>query len=125
MKFREPDPIVIDGAMLERARGLLEAIAQGTFDRSELLPELDDFVRPEAFVNGAALVSALGTPEAMFAFEKRITADQTSTYFRVRYHKEALTWVVSVDAANRITGLSLRRGPNDTIFGIVWRDVRY
>jgi hypothetical protein len=123
--FPEPKPILVESATLERARRLLDAIARGTFDRSELAPQLNAFVRPKAFVNGATLVSALGAPESMFAFEKRITADQTSTYFRVRYPKEILTWVVSVDAGNRITGLSLQRGPNNIIFGVVWRDIRY
>jgi hypothetical protein len=123
--FPEPQPIVVDSATLERARRVLDAVAQGTFERSELAPQLNAFVRPEAFVNGARLVSALGAPQSMYAFEKRITADQTSTYFRVRYPKETMTWIVSVDATDRITGLTLRGGPWGNLFRVVWHDIQY
>jgi hypothetical protein len=122
--FPEPEPIVVDSAAFERARGLLDAVAQGTFDRSELAPQMN--VPAQAFVHGAALVSALGAPQSMYAFEKDITAQQTSTYFRVRYPNEILTWVVSEDAADRITGLVLRRSPSYVIFGVVWfSNIRY
>ncbi|HLY02893.1 MAG TPA: hypothetical protein VKR56_10440 [Candidatus Cybelea sp.] len=124
-RFPEPGPIVVDAATVERARRVLDAVAQGTFDRSELMPQLDAFVEPEAFVDGAVLVSAFGPPRSMFAFEKRITADQISTFFRVRFPNDVLTWVVSVDATNKITGLSLRRSLNHLIFSVVYRDVQY
>jgi hypothetical protein len=121
----EPDPIVIDAATMDRARRLLDAVARGTFDRSELAPQLDAFLPPNVFAGAPTVVDTLGTPQSMFPFEKRIMADQTSLYFRVRYPKEILTWVVSVDADNRITGLSLRRGPRNRIFSVVYRDVQY
>jgi hypothetical protein len=35
----------------------------------------------------------------MHPYEKRIRAEQTLTYFLVRYPKEILTWVVGIDAA--------------------------
>lgn len=125
LHFPEPEPIVVEPAIFERARTLLDAVALGTFDRSELAPELNASVPPQMFVNGAALVSALGAPQSMFAFQKCINAFQTSTYFRVRYPKEILTWVVSVDAENRISGLSLRRSPNNMIFSVVERNIGY
>jgi hypothetical protein len=121
----EPEPIVVDSATTARAQRLLEAVARGDFDRSELVPGLNAFASATTFRDGAVFVRALGVPQSMFAFEKCITADQTSTYFRVRFPKETLTWVVSVDANNRIAGLSLRRGPNNRIFSVVNRDVRY
>lgn len=49
----------------------------------------------------------------MFAFEKRITADQTSTFFRVQYAKEVLTWVVSVDAAKYLVRVELHSATYD------------
>lgn len=123
--FPEPAPIVVDPATTERAQRLLDAVARGTFDRSQLSPQLDAFLPTTIFASGVPFVSALGSPQSMFAFEKRITADQTSTYFRVRFSKEVLTWVVSVDADNGITGLSLRRSPNNRIFSVVYRDIQY
>lgn len=36
-----------------------------------------------------------------------------------------LTWVVGIDPANRITLLDLRRGPNNHIFDVAWRDIQY
>jgi hypothetical protein len=36
----EPEPIVVDQATFDRARRLLDAVAHGTFDRSELAPQL-------------------------------------------------------------------------------------
>jgi hypothetical protein len=123
--FPEPQPIVVDSATFERARRALDAVAHGTFDRSELLPQLNAFVRPDAFVLGATFIGALGAPQSMFAFEKCITADQTSTYFRVHYAKAILTWIVSVDAADRITGLTLRGAPWGNIFSVVWRNNQY
>lgn len=125
MSFAEPGPIVVDQATADRARGLLDAVAHGTFDRSELMPQLDAFVGPNAFPFGATLLSALGPPRSMYPFEKRIMADQTWTYYRVRYPKETLTWVVGVDSASRITLLDLRRGPNNHIFSVVWRNIQY
>lgn len=120
--FGEPEPIEVGAATSERARALLDAVASGTFDRSELLPALDAFVPAKAFASGAILVSALGQPQSMFAFEKRIMADQTSTFFRVRFPNQVLTWVVSVDPQNRIAGLSLRRSLNYKIFSVVRRE---
>jgi hypothetical protein len=125
MSFPEPEPIVVDQATADRARDLLDAVAHGTFDRSELMPQLDAFVRPDFFVRGAAFVSAFGPPQSMFPFEKRIMADQTWTFFRVHYPKEVLTWVVGVDPNNRITLLDLRRGPNSHIFAVTWRNIQY
>jgi hypothetical protein len=121
--FREPDPIVLDPATVDRARSLLDAVAHGTFDRSELAPQLD--VPPDFFAKGAALVSALGSPQSMYPYEKRIRAEQTLTYFLVRYPKEILTWLVGVDAANRITLLSLQRSPSYRIFCVAWKDYGY
>lgn len=121
----EPDPIVVDPATVDRARSTLNAVAQGSFDRSQLAPNLDAFVPAEAFQKGASYVSTFGAPESLHAFEKRILADQTSTLFRVRYRKEILTWVFSVNDADQIVGLSLRRSPNNRIFNVVLRDVRY
>jgi hypothetical protein len=125
LPYPEPEPIVVDQATADRARGLLDAVTHGTFDRSELMPQLEANVPPEFFVKGAAYVSALGVLQSMFPFEKRIMADQTWTFFRVRYPKEVLTWVVGVDPANRITLLDLRRGPNNHIFNITWRNIQY
>lgn len=121
----EPRPIVVDQATADRARGLLDAVAHGTFDRSELMPQLDANVGPDFFVKAAASVSALGPPQSMFPFEKCIMADQTWTFFRVRYPKEVLTWVVGVDPGNQITLLDLRRGPTNHIFGVTWRNIQY
>jgi hypothetical protein len=121
----EPDPIVVDPATADRARRVLDAVARGTFDRSELLPQLDASVGPDFFVKGAALVSALGPPQSMYPYEKRIRAEQTLTYFLVRYPKEILTWVVGVDVANRITLLSLQRSPSYHIFIVAWKDYGY
>jgi hypothetical protein len=125
MSFPEPEPIVVDQATADRARSILDAVAHGTFDRSELMPQLDAFVGPDFFVTGAAVVSALGLPQSMFPFEKRIMADQTWTLFRVRYLKEILTWIVGVDPGNHVTLLDLRRGPNNHIFDVAWRYVQY
>jgi hypothetical protein len=125
MSFPEPEPIATDQATTDRARRLLDAVAHGTFDRSELLPQLDAFVEPDFFVKGAAYVGALGLPESMFPFEKRIMAGQSWTLFRVRYPKEVLTWVIGVDPENRITLLDLRRGPNNHIFNVAWRNIQY
>lgn len=125
MSFPEPEPIVVDQATADRARGLLDAVAHGTFDRSELMPQLDAFVGPNAFPFGAMLLSALGPRQSMYPFEKRILAEQTWTFFRVRYPKEILTWVVGVDPANRITLLDLRRGPTNHIFNVAWRNIQY
>jgi hypothetical protein len=121
----EPEPIVLDPAMVDRARRLLDAVAHGTFDRSELAPQLDANVRPDFFVKGTTFVSALGSPQSMYPYEKRIRAEQTLTYFLVRYPKEILTWVVGVDAANRITLLSLQRSPSYRIFSLAWKDYGY
>jgi hypothetical protein len=123
--FPEPEPIVVDQATADRARHLLDAVAHGTFDRSELMPQLDAFASPDSFVNGAAFVSALGTPQSMFPFEKRIMADQTWTFFRVRYPNEILTWVVGVDPGNQVTLLDLRYSPNNHIFAVTWRNIQY
>ncbi|MBV9440579.1 MAG: hypothetical protein JOZ24_11355 [Candidatus Eremiobacteraeota bacterium] len=123
--FPEPDPIDIDSREVDRARRVLDAIARGTFDRSELAPQLDAFLPPKAFAEGATLVSALGSSQSMFAFEKRILAGQVETYFRVRYPNQILTWVVSVDDANRIVGLSLGRSRNNRIFSVFYRDIQY
>lgn len=123
--FPEPDPIVVDDAMVDRARRLLDAVAHGTFDRSELAPQLNANVGPDFFVRGAALVSALGPPQSMYPYEKRIRAEQTLTYFLVRYPKEILTWLVGVDAASRITLLSLQRSPSYKIFCLAWKDYGY
>ncbi|HEY2554465.1 MAG TPA: hypothetical protein VGI15_04370 [Candidatus Cybelea sp.] len=123
--FPEPDPIVIDSATMDRGRALLDAVTRGTFDRSELAPELEAFVPPSAFASAPALLEPLGTPHSIFAFEKSITAYQTSTYFRVRYPNQILTWVVSVGADNRITGLSLRYSPMHLIFNVVLRNILY
>jgi hypothetical protein len=125
MSFPEPEQIFVDQAIADRARGLLDAVAHGTFDRSELIPQLDAFVGPNAFPFGAMLLSALGAPQSMYPFEKRILAGQTWTFFRVRYPKEILTWVVGIDPANRITLLDLRRGPGNHIFHVAWRDIQY
>jgi hypothetical protein len=125
MSLPEPEPIVVDQATTDRGRALLDAVTRGTFDRSELIPQLDAFVGPNVFPFGAKLLSALGAPQSMYPFEKRIMANQTWTFFRVRYPKEILTWVVGVDPANRITLLDLRRGPNNHIFDIAWRDIQY
>lgn len=46
LHFPEPEPIVVDPAIFERARTLLDAVARGTFDRSELAPELNASVPP-------------------------------------------------------------------------------
>jgi hypothetical protein len=121
----EPEPIVLDPTTVDRARRLLDAVAHGTFDRSELAPPLDANVRPDFFVKGATLVGALGSPQSMYPYEKRIRAEQTLTYFLVRYPKEILTWVVGVDAANRITLLSLQRSPSYRIFSLAWKDYGY
>lgn len=125
MSFPEPDPIVIDEATSDRARVLLDAITHGTFDRSELMPQLYANVSPDFFVRAAVSVSALGVAQSMFPFERRITADQTWTFFRVRYPKEILTWVVGVDPENQITLLDLRRGPTYQIFNLTWRNIEY
>ncbi len=121
----EPEPIVVDQETADRARDLLDAVTHGTFDRSELMPQLDAIVDPDFFRKGAALVSALGSSQSMFPFEKRIMADQTWTFFRVRYPKEILTWVVGVDPGNQVTLLDLRRGPNNHIFALTWRNIQY
>lgn len=123
--FPEPAQIVVDQATADRAHALLDALSRGTFDRSELMPQLDSFVDPSTFPFGATLLSALGPPQSMYPFEKRLMAEQTWTFFRVRYPKEVLTWVVGVDSANRITKLDLRRGPNNHILDVVWRDIQY
>jgi hypothetical protein len=125
MPFPEPEPIVVDQATADRARRLLDAVAHGTFDRSELMPQLNAFVGPDFFAKGAATVSSLGVAQSMLPFEKRIMADQIWTFFRVRYPKDVLTWVVGVDPGNQITLLDLRRGPNNHIFDIAWRQVQY
>jgi hypothetical protein len=122
--FPLPDPIVLDSATVDRARRLLDAVAHGTFDRSELAPQLGD-VSPDFFAKGAASVSALGPPQSMYPYEKRIRAEQTLTYFLVRYPKEILTWVVGVDALNRITLLSFQRNPSYKIFSLAWKDYGY
>jgi hypothetical protein len=70
-------------------------------------------------------VSTLGPPQSMFPFEKRVMADQTWTFFRVSYPKEVLTWVVGFDPDNRITQLDLRRGLENHIFAVTWRNVQY
>jgi hypothetical protein len=62
---------------------------------------------------------------SMFAFERRIDADQEATYFRVQYPTECLTWVVGYDASSRITKLSLQCSPNNRIFCVVDRDIQY
>lgn len=125
MSFPEPEAIVVDQATADRARGLLDAVAHGTFDRSELMPKLDALVGPDFFAKGVAFVSALGPPQSMFPFEKRIMADQTWTFFRVRYPKEILTWVVGVNPRNQVTLLDLRRGPNNHIFALTWSNIQY
>ncbi|MGC9993390.1 MAG: hypothetical protein ABSD52_13495 [Candidatus Cybelea sp.] len=122
--FPEPEPIVLDPATVDRARRLLDAVAHGTFDRSELAPQLGD-VSPDFFAKGATYVSALGRPQSMYPYEKRFRAEQTLTYFLVRYPKEILTWIVGVDAANRITLLSLQRSPGYQIFCVAWKDYGY
>lgn len=123
--FPEPDPIAVDQATVDRARRVLNGVASNTLDRTELAPELSSFVPPEFFTKGAAFVSALGAPQSMYPFEKRIMANETSTYFRVRYPKEILTWVFSVNDAGRIVGLSLRHSPNNLIFNAVYREIAY
>ncbi|MBV9718491.1 MAG: hypothetical protein JOZ77_04185 [Candidatus Eremiobacteraeota bacterium] len=123
--FPEPDPIVVDSATVDRARRVLDAIARGTFDRSELAPQLEAFAPPEMFAKGATLLRAVGDPESMFAFERRILADQVETYFRVRYPKQTLTWVVSLDNEDRIVGFSLGRSRNVRIFSVFYRDIQY
>jgi hypothetical protein len=122
--FPLPDPIALDSATVDRARRLLDAIAHGTFDRSELAAQLSD-VSPDFFAKAAASVSALGPPQSMYPYEKRIRAEQTLTYFLVRYPKEILTWVVGIDAANQITLLSLRRSQSYIIFSVAWKNYGY
>lgn len=64
----EPDPISVDPAIFDRARRTLDALAQATFDRSELSPKLDAFTSPDFFKKAAPFVSALGPPQSVFAF---------------------------------------------------------
>jgi len=55
-----------------------------------------------------------------------VTANGTSTYFRVTFPKGTLTWVMTIDSQNKIAGLSLRRTAACKIFNITARaDVLY
>ena len=99
-----PEPIALDPATVDRARGLLDAAAHGTFDRCELAPQLSAFVSPDFFVNEAALPSALGPPQSMYPYEKRIRAEQTLTHFLVRYRKKILACLVGFGAAALFAG---------------------
>jgi hypothetical protein len=122
----EPQPIQVDQATIDRATAMLNAIAQGTFDQSQLAPELQTANTAAFFGRGAVIVSALGPVQAMFPFEQRITAEKTSTYFRVQFPKETLTWVMSIDPQGKIAGLSLRRKASCLIFNIIYKsDVPY
>jgi hypothetical protein len=117
----EPQPIQIDQVTADRAASILNAVAQGTFDRTQLIPELQTGNTPAFFARASGVVIALGPVQSMVPFEQRITANETSTYFRVRFPKETLTWVVSVNQQNNITSLSLRRTASCLIVNIVYR----
>lgn len=116
----EPQPIEVAPATVDRATSILNAMAQGTFDRAQLIPELQRFGNTAVFFERAkTIVDALGPVQTMFPFEQRITAGETSTYFRVHYAKETLTWVISVGPQNDIAGLSLRRTATCLLVNIV------
>lgn len=117
----EPQPIQVDQATIDRATAVLNAVAQGTFDTSQLAPDLQTPGTAAFFARGATVVAALGPEQTMFPFEQRVTAGATSTYFRVRFPKETLTWVVSIDPQGKIAVLSLRRTASCKIFNIIYR----
>lgn len=122
----EPQPIEVAQATVDRAKSTLNAIAQGTFDQSQLAPELQTANTAGFFTRGVAIVGALGPVQTMFPFEQRIAAGETSTYFRVRFAKETLTWVISIDPQDKISSLSLRRTASCKIFNIMYNaDVPY
>ena len=106
---------------MDRATATLNALAQGTFDESQLSALLQTRGMPSFFAMGTKVVSAYGTLQSLYPFEQQITADATSTYFRARFPKETLTWVMSTDAQGKIIGLSLRRTASCKIFNIMYR----
>lgn len=117
----EPRPIQVDQTIVDRATATLNALAQGTFDESQLSALLQTRGMPSFFAMGTKVVSAYGTLQSLYPFEQQITADATSTYFRARFPKETLTWVMSTDAQGKIIGLSLRRTASCKIFNIMYR----
>ncbi|HET6276322.1 MAG TPA: hypothetical protein VFE16_10375 [Candidatus Cybelea sp.] len=121
----EPLPISVDPAIDERARAFLGAVTSGDIDRLSLNDQLAALLSDTGFAAAAEHAAALGTPEGIFAFEQRITAEGVATYYRVRYPSQIWTWVFSVDRAGRINGFSLRRSPRYKIFDVRLRDVAY
>jgi hypothetical protein len=122
----EPQPIQVDRATVDRATAALNAIAQNAFDLSQLATELQNPNVARFFELGATVVSGYGAPQTMSPFEQQLTANGTSTYFRVTFPKGTLTWVMTIDSQNKIAGLSLRRTAVCKIFNITARaDVLY
>jgi hypothetical protein len=121
----EPDPLSINEFTFDRARRLLDDIANASFDRSELSEKLDNFLPADVFERAATLVGEFGPPLSMFAFAEWRTAEGVATYFRVQYSGETLTWAVGLDPDDRITALSLRRNPRNKIFNVSWQNIGY
>ncbi len=121
----EPLPIAVDAAVDERARDFLRAVTLGRIDRAALNERLSSILPDAGIALGAEHAAALGTAEEMQAFEQRTTAEGVATFYRVRYPSGIWTWVVSVDAAGRINGFSLRGSPRYKIFDVWLRNVTY
>ena len=120
----EPLPISVDPATDEQARNFLRAVTLGRIDRTALNYRLSAMLPETGLAVAAEHAAALGTPEAMFAFEQRITAEGVATYYRVRYPSEIWTWVFSLDQAGHINGFSLRLR-RYKIFDVWLRNVTY
>lgn len=121
----EPQPIQVDQATIDRATNLLNAVAQNTFDQSLLAPQLQTAGTPNFFGMGAKVVGPYGPVQTMIPFEQQITANGTSTYFRARFAKETLTWVITIDPQDKVAGLSLRRTPVCKIFNMASGAMQY
>lgn len=120
----EPVPISVDAATDEQARKFLRDITLGRIDRNALNSRLSAMLPESGIAAGAERAAALGAPEAMFAFEQRVTAEGVATYYRVQYPSDIWTWVFSLDQAGSINGFSLRHRRHK-IFDVWLRNVTY
>jgi hypothetical protein len=115
----------VDPATDDRARNFLRAITLGRIEGTALDDGLSGLLTDAWIAPGAAHAAALGSPEEMYPFEQRTTAEGLATFYRVRYPSGIWTWVFSCDHAGRVNGFSLRSSRRFKIFDVWTRNVEY
>lgn len=117
----EPEPLAIpqDAATTAKARAWLDRVRLGRIDRTQLDPQLSAILPDRMITGGAKLISGFGTPLVMYSFETRIAATGTAHYYRVKYARSTLTWILSQNPIGQVNGLTLRRRAHDTIYSAI------